>query len=157
MSKSSKTEQIKLIVDQTLAGTPFELVLLEYRKEGSAWVLRLYIDHTEGVNLDHCAEVSHLVSGALDEADMMADAYTIEVSSPGVDRPLVELAHFQRFVGERVFVKLSRKTEGIKQVTGILRHVHGEEIEVESEIDGQLHKLPLELVAKATLKPILEF
>lgn len=157
MSKKSKTDLLRHYVEQALAGTSFELILLEYKKEGPGWVMRAFVDHPEGVDLERCSEANRLITDMLDEHEPIEHAYHVEVSSPGVDRPLVELSHFIRFIGERVYVKLRSSMGGVKKVTGTLRTANEDGIEVEAEADGTPHQIPMDQIAKATLKPILDF
>lgn len=157
MEPSSKKEQLEHLVQQVLADSAFELVLLEYRKEGPGWVVRLLIDHPDGVTLDHCERVTHWVSDRLEQDDLIPHAFQLEVSSPGVDRPLVTLEHFQRFVDARVAVRCNRAVDGVKSFVGVLASVKPDQIEIVNEADGKSYALPMNLVAKATLKPILDF
>ncbi|MBO1316957.1 ribosome maturation factor RimP [Acanthopleuribacter pedis] len=132
-------------------------MLTEYKREGQEWVLRVFIDHPDGVTLDHCGQATHLVADALEENDPIATAYRIEVSSPGVDRPLVKLADFERFLSERVFVKTHKAFEGSKKFTGTLLACSAESVRVLNEHDQKEVDIPFELISKATLKPILNF
>ncbi|MCB1052249.1 MAG: ribosome maturation factor RimP [Acidobacteria bacterium] len=157
MSKTSKTELLEKLVETVLEGTEFELVHLEFVKEGPDWVLRVFIDHPQGVLLDHCESVSHLISERLDQDDPIEVAYQLEVSSPGIDRPLVKPAHFQKFVGSRVFVKMRTPVSGVKQAVGTLVRFEDETLCVQNENDGQELSIPRNLLVKATLKPHLEF
>ena len=157
MITKSKTKILEELVEKTLADTPFEIVLTEYKKVGGEWLLRVFIDHPEGVNLDHCQTVSRLLLDTLEQNDPVDQEYLIEVSSPGVDRPLVKLTHFQRFLKERVYVKTHKPIEGQKTFTGRLLGCSAETLDVENESDRKLYHIPLEDVAKATLKPILKF
>ena len=157
MQTSSKKDQLFDLVSGSLSDSEFELILLEYKKEGPAWVVRLFIDHRDGVTLAHCEKVTRLVSDALDEADVIPHAYQLEVSSPGVDRPLTKPDHFRRFVNERIAVRCMRAVQGAKSFVGTLVSVESDRIEILNETDGKSVCLPLELVAKATLKPILDF
>jgi ribosome maturation factor RimP len=104
-----------------------------------------------GISVDDCAAVSHAVSEILDAEDPIKGHYTLEVSSPGVDRVLRKRAHFERFVGERVFVELKLPIEGRRRFAGTLKSVLGEAIVV--EVDGRAHELPLERIQKARLRP----
>ncbi len=104
-----------------------------------------------GISVDDCAAVSHAVSQILDADDPIKGHYTLEVSSPGLDRVLRKRAHFERFVGERVFVELMLPIEGRRRFAGTLKAVLGEAIVV--EVDGQAHVLPLERIQKARLRP----
>mgnify|MGYP001820819620 CR=1 FL=1 len=157
MQTSSKKDQLFDLISGVLTDTDFELILLEYKKEGPVWVVRLFIDHPDGVKLEHCENVTRLVSDTLDEADLIPHAYQLEVSSPGVDRPLTTLDHFRRFVDERIAVRCVRAVQGAKSFVGTLVSVEPDRIEILNETDGKSYCLPLDAVAKATLKPILDF
>ncbi len=157
MTGKTKQNQLEAIVERTLQETPFEVVLVEYKKEGSNWVLRTFIDHPEGVTLDHCQSASRLIADALEQEDPVQQNYNIEVSSPGVDRPLAKPGDFERFLNERVFVKTRRAVDGRKSFTGELEASADREITVRNESDGQSYVIARELIAKATLKPILKF
>ncbi len=104
-----------------------------------------------GISVDDCAAVSHAVSQILDAEDPIKGHYTLEVSSPGLDRVLRKRAHFERFVGERVFVELKLPIEGRRRFAGTLKTVLGEAIVV--EVDGRAHELPLDRIHKARLRP----
>lgn len=156
MTGKSKTAQIEALLVDTLP-TPYELVLHEYVKASGAWVLRVYIDHPEGVTLDRCEEVSRLLSEALDAQEILDQAYNLEVSSPGVDRPLTKFADFERFVGERIFVKTRTAVDGRKTFVGKLLLASDQRIEVELEDENTTQSLDYADVTKATLKPLLDF
>ena len=104
-----------------------------------------------GISVDDCAAVSHAVSQILDAEDPIKGHYTLEVSSPGLDRVLRKRAHFERFVGERVFVELKLPIEGRRRFAGTLKSVLGGAIVV--EVDGRAHELPLDRIHKARLRP----
>jgi ribosome maturation factor RimP len=93
---------------------------IEYLSEGGQWVLRIYIDKEGGVSIDDCERISRAIDPILDEKDPVPTAYTFEVSSAGLERPLKQPAHFQRFLGENVEVKLYKPFEGAKSYTGTL-------------------------------------
>ena len=157
MTGNSSVNQLKTMVEEALSETEFELVLMEYQKAGQEMVLRLFIDHPEGVQLGHCQTVTNMVLDLLEEKDPIGGDYRLEVSSPGVDRPLVKLADYQRFLQERVFVKTHKAIDGVKKFTGTLTMCGEDEIEVLTEQEGRTFRIPFDLIAKATLKPILEF
>lgn len=157
MKANSSSKQLHEKVALLLEGGPFELVDTEFKKEGSTWVLRVFIDHADGVTLDHCSTVTRKVLDMLEEDDPVALEYGIEVSSPGVDRPLVKAADFQRFLGERVFVKCHKSFDGAKSVTGVLEAADEGAVEVTSEENGNRVRIDLQHIAKATLKPILDY
>jgi ribosome maturation factor RimP len=135
----------------------YELVELEFAPAGRNAVLRLYIDHAAGdaaqrITVDDCARVSHAVSEVMDGADPIKGHYSLEVSSPGFDRVLRRKEHFERFVGERVFVELKLPQDGRRRFAGVLQAVAAEGIAV--EVDGREYRLPFERIQKARLKPL---
>ena len=93
---------------------------VEYVKEAGSWYLRVYLDHPDGVTIDHCEAVSRALSDKLDELDPIEGSYILEVSSPGADRVLRKPEHFARFMGEKVEVRLYRPREGAKNLVGEL-------------------------------------
>ncbi len=112
----------------------FELVDVEYVKEGSNWYLRAYIDKDGGINIDDCELVSRKLSDSLDEKDFISDAYILEVSSPGLGRPLKKEKDFVRSMGEEVEVRLYRAIHRQKEFVGILSAY--DETTVTLTIDG---------------------
>lgn len=113
-----KTEEILLPIIEEHG---FELVDVEYVKEGSSWYLRAYIDKPGGITIDDCEAVSRKLSDQLDEKDYMEDAYILEVSSPGLGRPLKKEKDYQRSLGEEVEIRTYRMIEKQKEFIGILR------------------------------------
>lgn len=113
-----KTEEILLPIVEEYG---FELVDVEYVKEGSTWYLRSYIDKPGGINIDDCEKVSRRLSDILDERDYIDGAYIMEVSSPGLGRPLKKEKDFKRSLGEEVEVKTYRMIDKQKEFTGILK------------------------------------
>lgn len=129
-------EQIEKHVIAILDSMDMELVDIQYRPEGHGWVLRLFIDLEDGVNLDHCAKVSREVGQVLDVEDVIEHAYHLEVSSPGVERPLKSIKAFKRFVGKKARIKLHEAVEGGKTFEGIIESVNGDEITLAA--DGEI-------------------
>ncbi len=114
----SRTEKLLLpIVGQH----QFELVDVEYVKEGSNWYLRAYIDKPGGITVDDCETVSRALSDLLDEEDFIKDAYILEVSSPGLGRPLKKEKDFERSIGEDIEIRLYHALNGQKEYEGILK------------------------------------
>ena len=111
----------------------FELVDVEYVKEGANWYLRAYIDKPGGINVDDCEVVSRALSDLLDKHDFIEDAYVLEVSSPGLGRPLKKEKDFARSIGEEVDVRTFRAIGHQKEFTGILRDYDKEKIVLEME------------------------
>ncbi len=124
----SKTEEL---VTPLIEQNNFELVDIEYVKEGSNWYLRVYIDKPGGINVDDCELISRALSDKLDEEDFIDDAYILEVSSPGLGRPLKKDKDFDRSLGEDVEIKLYRMKDGTKDYRGFLKSYNKEEIVIE--------------------------
>lgn len=129
------TEKIEECVVSILQSMDTELVDLQYRNEGQGWVLRIFIDVEGGVSLDHCAKVSREISQILDVEDVIADAYNLEVSSPGIERPLKSKEAFERFVGKKAKIKLHQPINEQKTFIGIISGVDGEVITM--SVDGK--------------------
>ncbi len=111
----------------------FELVDVEYIKEGSNWYLRVYIDKLNGINVDDCELISRALSDLLDKNDFIDDAYILEVSSPGLGRPLKKDKDLERSIGEDVEIKLYKMKDGTKEYRGFLKSYNKEEIVIEDE------------------------
>jgi ribosome maturation factor RimP len=130
----------------------YELVGVELTSGGRGGeILRVYIDREGGIMLDDCSAVSHQLSGVLDVEDPIRGEYSLEVSSPGLARPLFELAHFGRFQGERVKLKLARPLGGRRNFTGMLRGVEGDVVLL--EVDGELVRIDFDQIDSAKLVP----
>lgn len=139
------TEMLKPAVE----ALEFDLLGIEFIRAGNHSTLRIYIDHENGINVDNCADVSHQVSAILDVEDPIATEYSLEVSSPGMDRPLFTLPHFEAVVGETVDVRLNVPQDGRRNFKGTLVGIEGDMINV--EIDNQVYSLLIDNVAKANL------
>lgn len=125
-----KTEEILLpIVEKN----GFELWDVEYVKEGGNWYLRAYIDKPGGINVDDCEVVSRELSDILDEKDYIDEAYILEVSSPGLGRPLKKEKDFERSLGEEVEIRIYRMIDRQKEFTGILKSYDKETVTIEME------------------------
>ncbi|HHV44410.1 MAG TPA: ribosome maturation factor RimP [Firmicutes bacterium] len=127
----------------------FELVDVEFSSGRNGVALRLFVDKPGGITIDDCQRISEILGERLDEIDPIPTAYQFEVSSPGLDRPLTKLHHFQRAVGNQVRVRTYGPIEGRRNFKGELVQVDGETLHI--EIDGILYMVPLEQVAKANL------
>lgn len=131
----------------------YELVGVEYLSHGRSGggVLRIYIDSLDGITLDDCSRVSHQVSGILDVEDPIKENYSLEVSSPGLDRPLFGRRDFERFTGSQVTLKLRSKISGRRHFKGELQGI--EEDDVLLAVDNEIFRLPLDQIDKAKLVP----
>jgi len=131
----------------------FELVEIEYKKEGSDWYLRLYIDKEGGITINDCQSVSEELSDLLDEADPIEHSYIFEVSSPGIERPLKTDRDYEKNNGKPVEVRLFSALNGKKVLEGILKGHTPEEVEI--EVDGK--NMHIEKNAIALIKPVIKF
>lgn len=129
----------------------YELVLLEFSPREGSGFLRLYIDHPEGIGIEDCEKVSREVAATLDVEDAIPYAYRLEVSSPGLDRPLVKPEHYQRFQGEVVKLQMIAPVSGRRRFQGVIVAATDTEVTLETE-DGAV-TLPLSDVEKARLVP----
>ena len=139
------------MLEPVVTGMGYELVEIEYNPSSRHGVLRLYIDHEDGIQLDDCTDVSNQVSALLDVEDPIPGHYNLEVSSPGMDRPLRGIRDYERFAGEVVKIKTAMAIDGRRNFKGRLRGVEGDEISI--ECDGRQYVLPLASIEKARLVP----
>ncbi len=131
----------------------YEVVGVEYHPNSKNRLVRVYIDREDGITVDDCAEVSHQVSGLLDVEEPISGTYTLEVSSPGLNRPLFLLAHFRQFVGAKVALKLIRPVvdHAGRKLTGMIVAVEGDSVLI--AIGDKRLAVPYELIDSARLVP----
>ena len=127
-----------------------ELFDLQFRREGHGWVLRVFIDSKEGVTLDHCSDVSRQLGHYLDVEDFIDHPYHLEVSSPGLERPLRSLEDFRRFLGEKARVRLHDAVDGVKVFEGIIEDLIDGQIQLRLT-DGGFIQFSFEQINKARL------
>ena len=148
----SKLEQsLNEMLTAPVEALGFEFVGIEFIRAGKYSTLRVYIDSANGITVDDCADVSHQVSAVLDVEDPISTNYNLEVSSPGMDRPLFKQAHYEAVVGQQVSVKLRIPQDGRRNFKGVLRACENNQITV--EIDGQVFNLALNNIEKGNLVP----
>jgi ribosome maturation factor RimP len=153
----SKTEMLRNKLQPLVEEEDLELVELEFSEAGPASILRMYVDRAGGVSVDHCARLSRTVSDFLDTENLIPDRYTLQVSSPGLERPLVCGADFRRKVGEKVMVYLKEKVGGKTQLVGKIKSLDGENLHLAVELPGtgpdqdSEEVIPLVKVAKAQI------
>ena len=143
-------EEAQAVVEPILEKEGFELVDLEYHHEKTGWVLRLYADKEGGINIDDCARISKWVGDVLQVKDTIPGAYTLEVSSPGLDRPLKKEKDFMRAIKKTIRVQTSQPVDGRKNFRGTLRAVEGDFIILDCG-ESALYRIPLNQVAQARL------
>jgi ribosome maturation factor RimP len=139
------------LLEPTIERLGYELSDLEVKLGGRGGVVRIFIDHPDGIGLEDCEKVSLAVSALLDVEDPLPGQYNLEVSSPGLDRKLTKIEHFQRFTGETVKVQMRFPIEGRKRFRGTLVSSNDEKIVV--EVDGEPHSLPMATIDSARLVP----
>ena len=150
MAQAVDKERLFELLDPAVAAMGFELADLDANL-GRRGLLRLYIDREGGVTLDDCQRVSNQISALLDVEDPLPGSYVLEVSSPGFDRRLRKLAHFERFTGDNARVELRDARDGRRRFTGRLVGVEGSDVLL--EVDGELTRLPFEEITVARLAP----
>ena len=142
------------LISDSIDDYGYDLIHLELVGRESSRVLRLFIDAPGGITLDDCAFTSQQVGRLLDVEDPIPGRYTLEVSSPGIERPLVRREHYENFVGERIQLSTMIKCGGRKNLLGQLVKVVDDSIVLEA--DGTSYMIDLSNVRQARLKPILE-
>jgi ribosome maturation factor RimP len=154
-----KAEQVRALVEAVIAREGFELLDVEFVVEQGRPILRMYVDtippgtKERGVSVEDCSNISRTVGDLLDVEDVMDGEYHLEVSSPGLFRPLTKPEHFDRALGERIKLKTYEKLEGRKVFTGVLTKREGGTVTI--AIDGTEYAVELAKVAKANLEPLL--
>ena len=144
-------DEIQKLLEPAIERLGYELTDLEFRLGGQGGLLRLTIDKPEGIGVDDCEKVSNAASALLDVEDPVPGNYSLEVSSPGMDRKLTKIEHFQRFEGETLKVSMRFPIEGRRRFRGKLTSSNAENIVV--EVDGESHSLALSMIDTARLVP----
>lgn len=147
-----KNEQLTELLSPTVEALGYELVGVEYHPNSVNALLRVYIDKADGIELDDCVAVNEQVSGILDVEDPINSKYTLEISSPGLDRPLFNLTDFQRFIGSQVKIRLSRPIERQRNFKAEIIAVNDNMITVK-EVDGKQTELDVNFIEVARLIP----
>lgn len=155
MAHTDLTSQLTQLLEPLAESRGFELVAVEQSGGRHTPVIRVLIDREGGVNLDAILEANQWVGEALEEADPVSGPYTLEVSSPGVDRPLRKLSDFVRFAGETVNLKVRPSTGTRSAWTGVIAGVDGDSVLI--EVDGENVSIPFGDVLKARLKGVVSF
>lgn len=160
---SAKTRRLEEIIRPVVEGLGYECWGIEFLSQGKHSVLRVFIESLEpalkdddveresGIELADCEKVSRQLSGVLDVEDPIANDYSLEVSSPGMDRPLYSLAHYERFKGYEVTLKLRMPFEGRRKFNGVLAGTEGNDVLLQVEKEEYL--FPIEGIEKANIVP----
>jgi ribosome maturation factor RimP len=150
MQKDTLLEKVKDIVSDIFRDERIELVDISYRRERGRRVLRILADTENGITVDECARMNEVIGEALDAENLMEENYLLEVSSPGLDRPLKTHKDFLRIKGKKIHVHTYEAIEGKKEFVGVLEGVEDDNISLSCEQE-KLTKVPLSKIAKATL------
>ena len=149
MGKAPVTQSVIELIEPGLLAKGLELVDVEFKKEGKNWVLRVFIDKEGGVTLEDCQKISSFVGDLVEVEEVIEPAYTMEVSSPGLNRVLKKEKDFIKFSGKKICVQCHAPLNGRKKFTGILKDFKNQSIHL--EVDGQLQTISINRVAKANL------
>lgn len=147
----AKIDELNALIEPVVTGMGFLLWGIEYVRSGKFSTLRIYIDHENGINVDNCADVSRQISAVMDVEDPISTNYTLEVSSPGMDRPLFTAEQYQQSTGEWVEIKLRYAFEGRKNFKGVINGVEDGDVVV--QVDGEEFLLPIESIDKGRIIP----
>ncbi len=145
------SEGLRRLLEPVVVGMGYELVGIERSGGRRRGLLRVYIDQNGGISLDDCERVSHQLSGVLDVEDAIRGSYTLEVSSPGSDRPLFTPRDFARFAGQMARIELDRPIDGRRRFSGVLREGTVETVRIVQ--DGEEYCIPFSAIHKARLVP----
>jgi len=146
-----RNDELQALLQPTVVGLGYELWGVEFLRQGRRSVLRVFIDSPDGITVEDCATVSRQLSALLDVEDPISGEYTLEVSSPGMDRVLFTAEQFARYVGEEVSVRLLRPLQGRRKFKGPLLSANSDELVLVQ--DGQELRLPMDAIDKAQLVP----
>jgi len=147
-------EEIKQLIEPLLESENMEMIDLECLKMKSRWLVRIYIDKAEGVTINDCSEISNQAGDILDVHNVPPGPYTLEVSSPGLDRPLTRDKDFIKYRGHKVYIKVNEKLEGIKNFRGkLIDYLHENDRKtLIVDVAGKIYHIPRDLIAKANLE-----
>lgn len=147
---ASLEQRLIEMIQQPIETLGFELIGVEYIRSRQS-ILRIFIDHEDGITVDNCAEVSHQVSAVLDVEDPITAAYTLEVSSPGMDRPLFTLEHYKQFITHQITFSLRIPVMNRRNWKGKITQVENEMITV--DVEGVPHQFAFGNIQKANIVP----
>lgn len=145
------TDKLNALLEPVVDDLGYELIYLELVGDGSDRCLRLFIDHADGIGLEDCEAVSREVSALMDVEDPISGNYRLEVSSPGLDRPLAKAEHFQQFIGQEARVQMQFPIEGRKRFRGRILGVEADTVRL--EYDGVEVELAIAGMERARLVP----
>ncbi|AQZ96681.1 ribosome maturation factor RimP [Halopseudomonas phragmitis] len=148
---SGKQTELEAMLAPSIEALGYQCWGIEYLSQGKHTLLRVYIEHADGIDVEACATVSRQLSAVLDVEDPIANDYTLEVSSPGMDRPLFKLEQYAAYVGEQAKIRLRTPFDGRRNFQGILRGVEGDEVVI--QVDDHEYLLPIDSIDKGNIIP----
>lgn len=151
MNVASLEERLTQMLAPSVEDLGYDLVGIEYMRAGKHSTLRVYIDKDQGIVVDDCAVVSRQISALMDVEDPIKNEYTLEVSSPGLERPLFNAKQYEAFIGENVKIQLNIPSQNRRKWQGIIDSVNGEIICL--NVDGSLENFALSNIQKANIIP----
>ncbi len=153
MGKHSIPQSVAELIEPALRDDHLDLVDVEYKKEGKNWYLRVYIDKSQGVTVEDCQKASRRIEDMIEIDELIAFPYILEVSSPGLDRPLKKEKDFIRSLNRKVKITTYSPIDNQRNFTGTIKDFKDGILAV--EIEGAIVNIPLETIAHA--KPVIEF
>ncbi len=150
----AKIDQLTELLAPAAEALGYEFLGIEYVGQGVHSVLRIYIDHENGIGVDDCTKVSHQASGLLEVEDPITSQYTLEVSSPGMDRPLFTLPHFEKVVGQEISIRCYIGVDGRRKFKGLLNSVNAQILEI--TVDNQTYQVDFQDIDKANLVAVFD-
>ena len=148
---AQSTTNLAQLIEPVVTALGYELVAIEHRRGTRSSLLRVYIDSPDGIGVEDCSRVSHQLSGVLDVEEPIAGHYTLEVSSPGLDRLLSKPQDYERFAGQMVKVRLHALLEGRRKLVGVLKGIEQDQVIIEEE--GKEWRLALHDIEQTRLVP----
>ncbi|SPF41204.1 Ribosome maturation factor RimP (modular protein) [Syntrophobacter sp. SbD1] len=137
------------LLEPVIAARGMEILEIEYRRESMGWVLRIFLDSEPGISVEDCAEISRIAGDLLDVSDLIRNAYHLEISSPGIDRPLRKLEHFQKYIGDIIEVRTISPVLDRRNFKGELKEASREAVTI--ECDSRIYPIPMSLIERARL------
>ena len=144
-------EHLVNLIEPIVEGLGYECVGIEYNPHPKHGLLRIYIDSENGILVEDCTKVSHQISGVMDVEDPILGNYSLEISSPGEDRPFFKVSQFERYIGSTVLVHLFKAIDGRRKITGLIEKVEGDIITLQE--GDQVFEVPFIAMSKARLVP----
>lgn len=148
---NSRQDKLTQLLRPAVEGLGYELVGVEHLPMGKHTVLRIYIDSIDGITVNDCSRVSHQVSGVLEVEEPIKGQFTLEISSPGIDRPLFNFEQFEQFIGSKVKLKLYHAIEGKRKITGLIESIEGDDINIKDADSDTVFNLQIDDIDKANI------